>query len=85
MVHTFKALGVHIAVDVNSGAVHVLDEAAFDAINHIIATQGQDPDFGQKPEGAGPAWEELKGLYDQGLLFTQDDYIDPQAMAYLGA
>ena len=26
MVHTFQCLGVNIAVDVNSGAVHVLDE-----------------------------------------------------------
>ena len=27
MVHTFSALGCNIAVDVNSGAVHVLDRA----------------------------------------------------------
>ena len=26
MVHTFQCLGVNVAVDVNSGAVHVLDE-----------------------------------------------------------
>ncbi len=84
MVHTFEALGVYIAVDVNSGAVHVLDKAAYDTLNAIISAQGQDPDFTQKPQDAAPAWDELKGLYDQGLLFTQDDYIDPQAMAYLG-
>lgn len=84
MVHTFEALGVYIAVDVNSGAVHVLDRAAYDALNDLIATQGQDPDFSKEPVGMGAAWGELKGLYDQGLLFTQDDYIDPQAMAYLG-
>lgn len=84
MVHTFEALGVYIAVDVNSGAVHVLDRAAYDALNALIAVQGQDPDFSQKPQGAGPAWEELKMLYDQGLLFTRDDYIDAPAMAYLG-
>ena len=84
MVHTFEALGVYLAVDVNSGAVHVLDRAAYDALNALIAAQGQDPDFSQKPQGAGPAWEELKMLYDQGLLFTRDDYIDAPAMAYLG-
>lgn len=84
MVHTFEALGVYIAVDVNSGAVHVLDRTAYDALNALIAAQGQDPDFSQKPQGAGPAWEELKALYDQGLLFTRDDYIDAPAMAYLG-
>ena len=84
MVHTFEALGVFVAVDVNSGAVHVLDKAAFDLLNDLIAAQGQNPDFSQKPQGVGPAWEELKALYDQGLLFTQDDYIDAPAMAYLG-
>lgn len=84
MVHTFEALGVYIAVDVNSGAVHVLDKTAYDALNDLIAAQGQTPDFSQKPQGAGPAWEELKGLFDAGLLFTNDDYIDAPAMAYLG-
>lgn len=85
MVHTFTALGVYIAVDVNSGAVHVLDRAAYDTLNHIIETQGQSPDLTACPaEAPLPAWNELKALYDQGLLFTQDDYIDPQAAAYLG-
>lgn len=84
MVHTFEALGVYIAVDVNSGAVHVLDKTAYDALNDLIAAQGQTSDFSQKPQGAGPAWEELKGLFDAGLLFTNDDYIDAPAMAYLG-
>ncbi len=84
MVHTFEALGVYIAVDVNSGAVHVLDQAAYDTLNELIAIQGQVPDFSAKPENAGPAWDELKGLYDAGLLFTGDDYIDAPAMAYLG-
>ena len=29
MVHTFQCLGVNVAVDVNSGAVHVLDELTY--------------------------------------------------------
>ena len=28
MVHTFSLLGQNIAVDVNSGAVHILDDTA---------------------------------------------------------
>ena len=32
MVHTFTSLGVHIAVDVNSGAVHVLDALTCDLL-----------------------------------------------------
>lgn len=83
MVHTFEALGVYIACDVNSGAVHVLDKTGYDTLNALIAAQGQEPDFSVKPEGAGPAWNELKDLYEEGLLFTKDDYIDPQAAALM--
>lgn len=79
MVHTFTALGVFLAADVNSGAVHVLDKTAYDTLKDLIAHQGQHPDFSQKPDGVSDAWEELKALYDQELLFTKDDYIDPAA------
>ena len=47
MVHTFTALGVNVAVDVNSGAVHVLDKTAFDTLNRLLALEGQKPDFSQ--------------------------------------
>lgn len=83
MVHTFEALGVYIAVDVNSGAVHVLDRAAYDTLNDIIATQGQEPDFTTRPENAGAGWDDLKELAENGLLFTADDYIDPHAAALM--
>lgn len=79
MVHTFTALGVNVAVDVNSGAVHVLDKAAFDTLNSLLAREGRKPDFSSRPDGAGEGWEELKELFDQGLLFVEDDYIDPAA------
>ena len=37
MLHTFKALDRYIAMDADSGAVHLLDEMAFDALNAIQA------------------------------------------------
>ena len=33
MVHTFYLNGYYIALDVNSGAVHVLDKLCFDLLN----------------------------------------------------
>ena len=36
MVHTFQALGVNIAVDVNSGAVHVLDELTYHLLEQVV-------------------------------------------------
>ena len=35
MVHTFEALGCYIAVDVNSGAVHVLDKMMYDLLREV--------------------------------------------------
>ena len=35
MVHTFQALGVNVAVDVNSGAVHVLDELTYHLLEQV--------------------------------------------------
>ena len=35
MVHTFQCLGVNIAVDVNSGAVHVLDELTYHLLEQV--------------------------------------------------
>ncbi|MEG1430808.1 MAG: thioether cross-link-forming SCIFF peptide maturase [Oscillospiraceae bacterium] len=77
MVHTFSVLGVNVAVDVNSGAVHVLDSNAYEALNLLLKTQGDTPDFSIRPAGMGEEWDELKALADEGLLFTNDDYIEP--------
>lgn len=33
MIHTFQALGCLIAMDVDSGAVHVLDKMSYDLLN----------------------------------------------------
>ena len=35
MVHTFSLLGQHIAVDVNSGAVHILDEITYHVLRQM--------------------------------------------------
>lgn len=78
MVHTFSALGCNIAVDVNSGAVHVLDQLSYD----LLSAAGQNPDvMPQLPdvseEEAKNAWAELMNLKEQGLLFAPMDYVDP--------
>lgn len=85
MVHTFTCLGVHIAVDVNSGAVHVLDDAAYGLLSLLEAPLGEAcPDevaqrLPYDRDTVDGAWQELRGLQDEGLLFTVDSYIDPAA------
>ena len=85
MVHTFKCLNVPVAVDVNSGAVHVLDEAAYDVLSRLDGPMGDKcPEelYAALPHDRAAidgAWAELKELQDSGLLFTDDNYLDPQA------
>ena len=87
MVHTFTALGQYLAADVNSGAVHVLDEMSY----RLLSAVGEEgPMAPEMPEALAEqlpqypaqelkeAWQELRGLQDQGLLFTNDEYIDPE-------
>ncbi len=87
MVHTFTSLGVHIAVDVNSGAVHVLDKPAYDLLSLLDSPLGEScPDeiVAKLPYDRSvveEAWSELLELQQQGLLFTEDNYIDPAAAA----
>ena len=88
-VHTFEALGVKIAVDVNSGAVHVLDGVTFDLLRALVERGGAVPDWENgcpaelcaalpqyKPALLAEAWDELSALAAEGLLFEADDYID---------
>ena len=90
MVHLFEALGVKIAVDVNSGAVHVLDQASFDLLGALLEGEGgRAPQWEggcpaelaealpqHTPEALREAWEELGALAGKGLLFEADSYID---------
>ena len=87
MVHTFTSLGVRIAVDVNSGAVHVLDKPAYDLLALLDGPMGEScPDeiaakLSYDRAVVEEAWSELLELQQEGLLFTEDDYIDPAAAA----
>lgn len=81
LVHTFKIKDTNIAVDVNSGAVHVIEDIVFDIINLLE----------KRPEGACPdniinslgkyskddileAYDEIAELCKDGLLYTDDEY-----------
>lgn len=86
MVHTFISLGVKMAVDVNSGAVHVLDDVAYDLLPLVTSPMGATcpealceklPQHSQM--ALAGAWSDLKELQDNGLLFVDDDYVDPAA------
>ena len=94
MVHTFRSLGVNVAVDVNSGAVHVLDRLMYDLLTALAERDENGallsgplpaelvallPQY--EPDALKDAWGELAELKAQGLLFEEDDYIDREKAA----
>ena len=86
MVHTFSALGRNLAVDVNSGAVHVLDRLCCDLLSLVEGPMGdacpqdlKDRLSQYDARELDEAWTELLELQRAGLRFSDDDYIDPAA------
>lgn len=82
MIHKYTLNGYRIVLDTNSGAVHVFDEAPYEMLNYLDGTVPQEPPKELKEALAGrwddevfnEAYEELRELYQQGLLFSEDGY-----------
>ena len=82
MIHQFRIYDTNIVLDVNSGAVHVLDDIAGevlscfdengkpaeDEINALRLKYGEDH--------VTEALSELEALKSEGLLFSSDPYED---------
>ena len=78
MIHLFWALDKPMALDVGSGAVHMLDEIAFDALTLFVEDECADitEKLAEKYslDEAEEVMEELHKLVEQGCLNTPDDY-----------
>ena len=78
MVHQYKNNGYNIVLDVNSGAIHIVDDLVYDVIplfetctrEEIISRLGQDYLEDEIIEG----YEEVKALAEEQQLFTEDEY-----------
>ena len=80
MVHRYKNNGYNIVLDVNSGAVHVVDDIVYDVIPYL-EQDGETPASirdslaGKYPEEKiKAAMDECQELKESGLLFTEDRY-----------
>lgn len=85
MVHCFTWEGTHIVVDVYSGAVHIMEDAAYALTEYYAANGWEDAPPGAAvvtqlkayaPEQLAEAYGELKELVEEGLLFTPDAYAE---------
>ncbi len=81
MIHLFENNGHFIALDVNSGAVHLLDKPAYDLLSLLDdVRQGNCPSeikasLPQYDESLlDDIYRELVELKDAGMLFSEDDY-----------
>ncbi|MBQ8137374.1 MAG: thioether cross-link-forming SCIFF peptide maturase, partial [Clostridia bacterium] len=86
MIHQFQLNGYNIVMDTCSGAVHVVDEVAYDAIA-LFESQTEDEIVAallQKYQGRADVTEEevrlllsdIRALKEKGKLFSEDDYED---------
>lgn len=76
-VHTFSQNGQHLAVDGNSGAVHVLDLEALEMIDRILAdgdlrTKDDLKEFLKHNPKFAEVGGEILDLVEDGLLFSVD-------------
>lgn len=82
MIHKFFNNGMYIVLDVNSGGVHVVDELAYKLLDHISPPLAKDcpeqaitalsGEFSQ--QDIREVYSELYELYEQKILFSEDDY-----------
>lgn len=82
MLHKYKLNGYNIALDVNSGCVHIVDELTYDMLDNIF------PPFDEKCPGwvveklsnfyrrddIESCYDEIAALYREEMLFTEDEY-----------
>lgn len=82
MIHKYKMNGYNIVVDVNGGAVHVLDDISYDVLdfyeNHTVE-EVVEKLSNYPEENIKESYDELKSLEEEGLLFSNDDYINIEA------
>lgn len=82
MLHRFSLNGYNIALDVCSGAVHVLDELSYDLSAYAGEDMTKEPpeiavaELSNKYEKGNilEAWSELYSLYEDGVFCSKDDY-----------
>ena len=78
MIHQYKSNGYNIVLDVNSGSVHVVDDLSYDIISmfeehtkeEIVSCLGEK----YSQQDILEAYEEVNGLKEDELLFTEDIY-----------
>jgi uncharacterized protein len=82
MIHKYKLAGYNVLLDVNSGGVHIIDDLTYDLLDSV------EPPFAEEcpsevisklsrsfpAEDIKECYEEIVSLYNDKILFSDDDY-----------
>ena len=82
MIHKYKLNGYNIVLDVNSGAVHVVDDLAYEILDFTDENMSKNlsadviEKLSEKYEKSDilDTYSELYELYNNGQLYTKDEY-----------
>lgn len=82
MIHKFALGGFYIVLDVNSGGVHSVDKLTYDLLDHAcppfdtenkaLCEKALKDEYSMSD--IDEAYDELKELYGEKILFSEDDY-----------
>lgn len=77
MIHKFTFNNLFLVLDINSGAVHVVDEEVYQLLDELLNASKEDAQKELQKIGTEGA-QALLELIDQDMLFTDDSYITEQ-------
>ncbi|PKM82130.1 MAG: thioether cross-link-forming SCIFF peptide maturase [Firmicutes bacterium HGW-Firmicutes-14] len=81
MIHKFEFDGTKIVLDVNSGAVHVMDEPAWEMVDdfYVLVREDMLSKYRHRysEELIGEVLQEMTNLYSEGLLYSEDKFSGP--------
>ncbi len=80
MIHQYKLNGYNIVLDICSGAVHVVDDLAYDIISLFEDKSKEEivEELSKKYENVSECYDQVAVLKENGELFTEDTF-EPMA------
>ncbi|NLL05477.1 MAG: thioether cross-link-forming SCIFF peptide maturase [Clostridiaceae bacterium] len=84
MIHKFSLFGTNIVMDVNSGAVHIFDDVAYEVLEHYENNSHErivellSPKYSS--EEIDEAIKEINSLKAEGMLYSEDVYEETIAL-----
>lgn len=82
MVHCYRLNGYNIVIDSNSGSIHVVDDAAFDAIDMYEDRSKEDigrilkERYGISDKDVNDIFEDIEELVSEKKLYSEDIFYD---------